>query len=76
MKTHRDPHHRVARWLEEFELWSPDIIHIEGKSNKADGPSRVEIDYLNTPPISDFEVDYGLEVNLLVQTEVLDLEID
>lgn len=76
MQTHRDPHHRVARWLEEFELWSPDIQHIEGKSNKADGPSRIDIDYLNTPPISDYEVDYGLEVNLLVQTDVMDLQID
>ncbi len=43
LKTSKDPHHRIARWLEELQRYNPELIHIGGKKNPADALSRVEL---------------------------------
>ena len=72
-KTKRDPHHRIARWLEEYNMWSPDVVHIQGKLNPADAPSRVLID---TTPISDIDWERGLQVNAMVSSEEMETTFD
>jgi transposase InsO family protein len=62
LKTKQDPHHRIARWLEEYMMWSPDILHISGKSNRADVLSRLKLDANQDVPISDTEIAPGLEI--------------
>lgn len=76
LRTMNDPHYRIARWLEEYEMWSPDIEFVSGKENIADIPSRLDIPYLNDLPISDYEVDRGLEVNVILRSDTLDMDID
>jgi len=77
LKTQKDPHHRIARWLDEFSLWSPDIIHVEGKVNVADAPSRLNIPYLKSDvPISDLDAERGLEVSAVWTSDVLHIEVD
>lgn len=40
----KDPHRRLQRWIQEYQYWSPDIVHEPGSRNPADAPSRVLID--------------------------------
>jgi transposase InsO family protein len=44
LATVRDPHRRLVRWLQEYQYWSPDIVHVPGKQNPADGPSRLRME--------------------------------
>lgn len=74
LKATKDPHHRVARWLEEYQMFSPDLIYLPGKENPADAPSRLIMDLPDLTPISDYEVDRGLEVNVV--SYALDTDID
>lgn len=43
LSTAKDPHRRLQRWINEYQYWSPDIIHEPGLSNPADAPSRLDI---------------------------------
>jgi transposase InsO family protein len=77
LKQQKDPHHRIARWLDEFSLYSPDIIHVAGKVNVADAPSRVDIPYLSSNvPLSDLDCERGLEVAAVWISDVLHIDID
>jgi len=76
LKTKRDPHFRIARWLDEFNLWSPDIVHVPGKRNPADVPSRVNIEQDSIDNISDYDVNRGLEVNAIIRSNEFNIDID
>lgn len=76
LKQQRDPHHRIARWLDEFAIYSPDLVHVQGTQNVADAPSRLDIPYLGGAPISDLDTDRGLELNAVYASDVLQTHID
>ena len=43
MTTVKDPHRRLQRWINEYQYWSPDIVHEPGVSNPADALSRLTL---------------------------------
>ena len=55
--TAKDPHRRLQRWIQEYQYWSPDIVHEPGHKNPADGPSRVNLSSdLEPPTLSDSSI--------------------
>lgn len=84
LSTAKDPHRRLQRWIQEYQYWSPDIVHEPGTKNPADAPSRVILENdeePNGPSLSDDNVldssDYPIDVALqVVQLEEWNMEID
>ena len=62
-----DPHHRIHRYLQEYESWVDDIEHVAGEHNIADGLSRNE----SVPPKKTVRFDLDEQVNQAFEVHVL-----
>ena len=68
LHTLPDPHGRLARWIEEFQTYSPEMEFVAGKDHPTDPLSRLQVPAQIKVPIS--------EVNTVITMEGNDIDAD